>query len=897
MADTARLADFPSVTAESVLRDLGSSRAGLDSAEVRRRLDRDGPNVLRTEQPNTALAILVRQLRSLMVVLLVVAGAAALLSGDVLEGAAVLVVVLLNVALGFSMEYRAEHAMASLRALEVARAVVVRNGSTQEIDARDLVYGDVIELEAGRHVPADARVIDAKDLRVVESALTGESLPVHKSADPVPDDTPLADRTSMVYSGTAVVEGAGVAIIVATGMQTELGRIGRLLATIPDERTPLEKRLDKLAQRLAVAALTVGAVVSGIALAQGLPTSDVILNGVALAVAAVPEGLPAVATIALAFGVRRMARRQALVRRPSSVESLGAVTVVCADKTGTLTAGQMTVRKIRTDGHRVDVTGEGYGREGGLEENGAQTDVEGVAPLRDLLRAAVLANRAEVRSDGNAPEVRGDPTEAALLVAAKKGGVDRARELSRWPEIDAIPFNSDRMFMATLHRSQNGESFVAVKGSPGPVLRRCIAIGTEHGDSPMTEQRLTGLVEWNEEMSRGGLRVLAFARGEEASWRDTEVQDLTFLGLAGLIDPAADQVPETIASFKEAGIRVVMLTGDQKLTAAAVARELRILRDYDQVVDGREFARMSRDEQARAAERAGAFSRITAEDKLTIVSALRERGEIVAMIGDGVNDAAALRKADVGVSMGIRGTDTAREASAIVLRDDRFATIAAAIEEGRIIFDNIRKFVFYLFSCNLAEVMVLLSAGMLGFPLPLAPIQILWLNMVTDTFPALALAAEPGEKGIMRRPPRDPDAAILSRGFVRLIVQYASMIAVVSFAAWWIGFADGDSERARSMCFMTLGLAQAFHLGNARERTSLFVSGRHFSNPYATAALLLVVLLQVLAAAWEPLAELLVPHALTASDWGLIVALALAPAVAGQILRSFGNRAKAESLE
>jgi P-type Ca2+ transporter type 2C len=797
-------------------------------------------------------------------------------------------VLAINTLLGFFTELRARRAMEALRRMETPKTVVIRGGKTIEIDARTVVPGDVLQLEEGRSVPADARLLEAADLRVDEAPLTGESVPVAKQVDPLPAETALAERTNTLYKGTIVVAGTGRAVVVATGMDTELGRIGRLVEEIEDERTPLERRLDTLGRRMVWLALAIGGIVVAIGALHGLPLGRLIETGIALAVAAIPEGLPATATIALAVGVRRMARRRALVRRLPSVETLGSVTTVCTDKTGTLTAGEMTVQTVWTAGREIQIEGSGYAPEGKLTENGRELSAKDDPPLTLALTIGALANRAAVERTAEGWKVRGDSTEAALLVAAQKAGLQREALLQERPEVGVVPFSSERLLMATFHKGPDGATVAYVKGAPGKIVELSTRALSADGETALDEAGRTALLERNKDLASRGLRVLALASTKASSADDSALKDLTFVGLVGIIDPPAPGVKETIAIFKAAGIRTVMITGDQQLTAQAIARELGILEEGQEVMSGKDLAQAAGSGLGERLGQVGAFSRVSPEDKLTIVTAYQENGAIVAMLGDGVNDAAALKKADVGVAMGTRGTDVAKEVAAVVLQDDRFATIGAAIEEGRVIFDNIRKFVFYLFSCNLAEVLVLLGAGIAGVALPLLPVQILWLNLVTDTFPALALALEPAEADIMRRPPRNPKEAILSMPFLRRIAGYAVLIALPTLGAfaWGLSAGNPDPRRAMTLAFMTLAFAQTLHLANARRDGPLFTRGNLFSNKWAFAAVGLVTVLQIAAVHLPPLARVLGTVPLSPRDWLGVLALSLVPAVVGQVIKA-----------
>ena len=876
-----------------VLAQLESRAEGLTAAEARALLARLGPNALPSAPPRSAVSILIDQFKSVMVLLLIVAAAVALATGDVIDAIAIAVVLVINSSIGFVTELRARRAMHALLQLEVPRATVVRDGGLRDIDARELVPGDIIELEAGRGVPADVRLLSATELSATEAALTGESLPVPKRADVVlAADTSVSERETMVYKATGIATGRGRGVVVATGRRTEVGRIGDLVQGVKETKTPLERHLDQLGHRLIwVTVAAVGAVI-GVGLLRGEPLARMVELGITLAVAAVPEGLVAIATITMAVGVRRMARRHASIRRLPVVETLGAITVVCTDKTGTLTTGEMTATTLWVAGREYSITGAGYGAAGEIIADGASVTLPQDPSLETLLRIATLANRADVANENGKVRPIGDPTEAALIVAARKVGIERNALLREWPEAGEIPFSSERQHMATFHRGAGGRLVAYVKGAPGRLLALTDRMLTPGGvESPLGDAERATLLTTNDTLAGRGLRVLALASGEVSAPREDALRGLGFVGFVGIVDPPAPQVKETIARFRDAGIRTVMLTGDQRLTAAAIARELGLLERDDEVMDGREIERLSDIELTTRLVTARAMSRVSPADKLRVVAAFQASGAIVAMLGDGVNDAPALKKANVGIAMGGRGTDVAKEAASVVLQDDRFETIAAAIEEGRVIFANIRKFVFYLFSCNLAEVLVVLVAGIVGLPIPLLPLQILWLNLVTDTFPALALALEPAESDVMRRPPHDPKAALLSRAMIGSIAFYGALMTAATLAAFlWALVTPERSDKAVTMSFLTLSLAQIFHLGNARSSTPVLSWRAVVQNRYALGAVALTIGLQALALYLPALARILRTRPLTAGEWLVALGFALVPAVVGQALKLWRGR-------
>ncbi len=814
----------------------------------------------------TVLEVLIGQLNSVIVYLLLAAIVVSMFFHDHLEAVAIAAVLVINTIIGFTTEFRARRAMETLISLEVPRASVVRDGRVRVIATEDLVPGDVVEVDAGRQIPADARLIDGADVSVDEAPLTGESLPVAKThADVLPADTPLADRRNMLYMGTTLGSGIARAVITATGPATEIGRIGTLVGSVAVERTPLERKLDALGRRLVWLTLTVAGVVGVLSFfKEGLSVHDAIETAIALAVAAVPEALPAVATIALAVGMSRMAKRHALVRRLPAVESLGSTTVVCTDKTRTLTSGEMAAVRICAGGDDVAVT-----------EDAAAARAATPA-VRRLLEGVALASRDQPTA-GDAEPVHVDPVDRAMLAAAARAGIRRADLLVAFPQAGLLPFSSDRKLMASFHDARGGLT-AFVKGAPTAVMALCANMAGATGDVELDAGRQDEAVGINERLASQGLRVLAVACGPVAAASAPALRGLTLLGFVGLADPPAAGVKQTIETLRRAGLRTVMLTGDQRLTAEAIGRELGVIDAGASAIDGRELDRLGPADVDAAVARHAVFSRITPEHKLVIVRALQARGEIVAMLGDGVNDAAALKQADVGVSMGIRGTDVAKQAASIVLQDDRFETVAAAVEEGRVIYDNIRKFVFYLFSCNVAEILVLLTASLAGWPLPLGPLQLLWVNLVTDTFPALALSLEPGSRDVMSRPPRRPDEELLSRAFIVRVFFYAGLLTVVTLLAfaWALAYAPAQ---ARTMAFMTLVFAEIAQLGSARRRGAVLALRAMVSNPFALGGAGLAVAFQLIAYFVPPLAALLQMTALDLRQWGIVLGLAAAPAI------------------
>ena len=862
---------------------------GLDAREARKRRRQYGPNVLAEFKPQSAWQILVTQFKSLVVVLLVAAAGVSFVFREWLEGIAIGVVLLINASIGFLTEIRAVRSMEALRQLGSMSAKVRRGGELREVSASELVPGDILLLEGGDIVAADARLVRASKLQVDESALTGESMPVDKQTEPIDAEAPLAECSNMLFRGTAVTRGSAEAVVVATGMATELGRIATLTAQAEEQSSPLEKRLDQLGRRLIWVTLVIAAAVTIGGIVQGKKAFLMIETGIALAVATIPEGLPIVATIALARGMWRMAKRNALINRLSAVETLGATVVICTDKTGTLTENKMTVTRLILDAGEIRVA-----RRAPPDQSFTMGD-ERVGPsdgvLLAILEAGVLCSNAGLSEDG---EAVGDPMEVALLVAAEKGGLHHPALRERMPEVREEAFDSDIKMMATYNR--DGERLrVAVKGAPEPVLEACTRILTADGERQLTDADREQWLERNQAEAEQGLRLLGFAQKAVDSEEGEPYEGLTFLGLVGLVDPPRADVRPALDTCQSAGVRVVMITGDQPVTARNVGLAVGLVENADEdVIGGADLKSpdtLSEAERERVL-RASLFARVSPEQKLDLIALHQGAGAIVAMTGDGVNDAPALKKADIGVAMGLRGTQVAREAADMVLRDDAFASIVAAVEQGRVIFGNIRKFVVYLISCNVSEVAIVGLGSLLSAKLPLLPLQILLLNFVTDVFPALALGVGEGDPSTMQRPPRDPKEPILTRDHWLAVMGYgllmtASVLGVFALARWGL---ELEYPQAVTISFLTLAFNQLFHVFNMRDRRSGVFNNEITRNRWVWGALALCAAMLVAVVHIPKLNEILHVTPLDARGWLLVVAASLIPLLIGQIVKMFRAR-------
>ena len=867
-------------TIGEVLKKLEVSQdAGLGAAEVLLRREKFGRNELRERRQRGAWRIFGDQFKETMMIVLLAAAVLSAFLGDFKDATAVAVIMALNALLGFHQENRAEKAMAALKKMTVPMVRTRREGRVSEIPAGDLVPGDLIFLEAGNVVPADCRLIESANLRVQEAALTGESAGVDKEAGFLAEPPlPLADRRNMVYLGTVVTYGRGLAAVTEIGMATELGRVASLLQTVERDLTPLQRRLNQMARGLAGAALIIVGVIFSLGLFRGEPLKLMFLTAVSIAVAAVPEGLPAVVTIALALGAQRMLKKKALIRRLAAVETLGSVTVICSDKTGTLTENQMAVAALDTGGRLIELKER-------LRQSDCRVFIDGSgivslaaqsASLSLLLAGGALCNDAfletepafsGMESGGLGCRILGDPTEGALLAAAARLGLSKPDLDSLFPRVGEIPFDSERKRMTTVHRlpppsgparqpaasteawqqffkwgRDLGRPFVAfTKGAVDSLLRETTKVWTEGGTADFDEAWRDRVMASHETLAAKGMRLLgvAFQPLEAFEGSGPLEKDLVFVGMVGMMDPPRPEVREAVAICQAAGIRPVMITGDHPLTAQAVARELGIAKD-GKILSGQDLDRLSAADLEREVEQVSVFARVSPEHKLKIVEALQKRGQVVAMTGDGVNDAPALKKADIGVAMGVAGTEVSKEAADMVLQDDNFSTIVAAVEEGRIIYDNIRKFIKYLLTTNSGEIWLMLAAPLLGMPLPLLPIQILWINLVTDGFPALALGLEPAERNAMRRPPYPPDENFFGRGLGRHVIWVGVLMGVISLG---LGFAkwQGGDPRWQTLVFTTLTFSQMAHVLAIRsERDSLFAIGLLSNKPLLAAVLLTV---------------------------------------------------------
>ena len=872
---------------DAVLRLLDTTARGVSAATAQARLARHGPNELQAAHRISPWAVFLAQFKNVLIVILLVAALLSAFLGHAVEAIAIAVIVLFAALLGFFQEYRAERAIEALRQMAAPDASVLREGSEAKVPARDLVPGDVVLLRAGDRVPADLRLIEAFNLQLEEAALTGESVAVEKSTAVVSDpDAALGERSNMAYAGTAATYGRGSGVVVATAMQTEFGKIARMISGIETGRTPLQENLDRVGSLLAKAAMAGVAVIVAVGLMRGEPFVDMLVFGIALGVAVVPEALPAVVTISLALGVQRMVRRHALMRRLAAVETLGSTTVICSDKTGTLTRDEMTVRSCFVAGESFEVSGAGYQPQGEFTKNGAVVQPSGALAL--LLKAAALACDAHVEKDETGRwRVKGDPTEGALLVAAAKAGLDKAELETRFPRVDEIPFTSETKRMTTLHDDPEGRVAYA-KGAPEVILESCSSEVAGDGERALDAAAGERIVEESRRMAEAALRVLAVACKKGATREDAE-REMTFLGLVGMIDPPRPEAQAAIRTCEEAGIRPIMITGDHPVTAQAVARELGLLTG-GRAVTGAELEAMDESRLDSDVESIQLYARVSPAHKLRVVTALQKKGHIVAMTGDGVNDAPALKKADIGIAMGITGTAVSKEAAAMTLTDDNFASIVAAVEEGRGIFDNIKKYLMYLLSSNIGEIGLMTGALLLGLPLPLSAVQILYVNLATDGLPALALAVDPPESDLMRRPPRDAARGIFTRPVVTLIMVGGTWSALVNLLIFGWARASGRSDaEAMTMTFVSLVLIQFFKAYNFRsDRHSVLRTP--FANRWLNLAVLwelaLLLVIVYLPALHEPFGT----FSLTGTDWLIIVLAAFTVFPVLEIAKWFERR-------
>lgn len=862
-------------TIEQAVEKLASKATGIGQAEAAERLTKYGPNEIKAAQRISAWNILIDQFKNVLILILLGATVISLFLGHGIESIVIAVIVLFAVLLGFIQEYRAERAIEALREMAAPTAKVIRDGKEFQVPAREVVPGDIVVLHTGDRIPADGRLVESVNLQVEEAALTGESVPVEKHADPLSTaDLPVGDRRNMVYAGTAVTYGRGRALIVATAMQTEFGKIAQLLQTVETGKTPLQQNLDRVGTVLARVAFVVVAIIVALGLLRGQPFIEMLIFGIALAVAVVPEALPAVVTISLAIGVQKMVKRHALIRRLPAVETLGSTSVICSDKTGTLTKDEMTVRKVYVAGKTYNVSGSGYAPRGEFSLNGSGP-TKPTDELRHILTAAVLASDAVLLPDENKDndwDIKGDPTEGALVVAAAKAGLEKETLDAQFPRRQEIPFTSETKRMTTLH--ETAEGVVAyTKGAPEVILENCDHILTANGVKPLDDATRQEIVTVAREMASNALRVLGIASKSNAELK-TDQHDMTFLGLAGMIDPPRPEAKQAIVVCEQAGIRPVMITGDHPVTAEAVARELGLLK-RGRVVTGAELNDISDEDFKREVEDIEVYARVSPAHKLRVVTALQANHHIVAMTGDGVNDAPALKKADIGIAMGITGTDVTKEAAEMTLTDDNFASIVAAVEEGRGVFGNIKKYLMYLLSSNIGEIGLMAGSALLGLPIPLTAVQILYVNLATDGLPALALSIDPPEKDLMKRRPRNPRTGIFTRPVVSLMVAGGvwSTVINLSLFAWALG--SGRSlEEAMTMTFVSLVLIQFFKAYNFRsDRHS--VLNRPFENKWLNIAILWEIVLLLLIVYVPALHEPFNTFSLPWMDWLIVLALSL----------------------
>lgn len=897
---------------ETVKEQKTDLKNGLTNEEARKRLEKMGPNKLKEGKGRTPFQMFLDQFKDVLVIILLISALISAFLGETSDAVVITIILILNATLGVVQEYKAEKSLAALKEMAAPDAVVLRDGQQQKIRASALVPGDIVLLEAGDYVPADLRLFSTTDLKIEESVLTGESIPVDKTAKRVQrEKAPLGDQRNIAFMGTAVTYGRGKGIVIATGMETEMGQIAGMLEKHDREPTPLQKRLDQMGRKLGLITLIIVAIVIVAGLLRGIKFFDMFMTGISLAVAAVPEGLPAVVTIVLALGVQRMIKKHAIIRRLPAVETLGATTVICTDKTGTLTQNQMTVKAIYLANRIIEVGGEGYkpegdfylkvGEEEGNQEKDASSDVKSIDPQSDedlslLLKAAALCNNAELTRNNRDKDwdIIGDPTEGALVVATAKAGYQKEKLEAGYPRIKEFPFDSHRKRMSTINQTPAGNQLAFVKGAPDEILKICNSYQKNGQVITLDEESRREILSQNERFASRALRVLAVAyKPVNQDYKLDQIEaGLTFIGLIGMIDPPRREVAGSVKTCKEAGIRPVMITGDYPVTARTIAAELGIYQEGDRIITGAELEDMPQSELEEAVLKTTVFARVSPKHKSRIVKALQKNNQVVAMTGDGVNDAPALKESNIGVAMGITGTDVSKEAADMVLTDDNFTSIVTAVEEGRAIYQNIKKFIRFLLSCNIGEILALFLAIISGLPRPLIPIQILWVNLVTDGFPALALGVDPADSDLMQRPPRDPNEGIFAGKMGFNIITQGIYIGFITLISFYIGHIYYSLPVARTMAFGTLSLSQLCHSFNSRsERYSLRRIG-FFTNRYLLLAVAFSAALQLGVMLLPPLQGIFKVTPLTGSQWLIILLISLSVIPFVELLKAMGVTCK-----
>lgn len=869
---------------------------GLTALEAKKRLEEFGPNELTHKKGPGLFQMFINQLKDYMIAILIIASIVSILVGEYTDSIIIIAIVIINAILGVSQEYRAEKALAALKKMSAPNAQVIRDGAALTVASSEVVPGDLVVLETGDYIPADVRLVKSINLKVEEAALTGESVPVDKHADAtLQGDIGLGDQINSGFMSTIITYGRGTGIVTSTGMKTVMGGIATMIQDVPQEDTPLQKKLTQMGKLLGTACLVICGVVFLLGLLRGEDILKMFMTAISLAVAAIPEGLPAVVTIVLAIGMQRMVKRNAIMKKLHAVETLGGTTVICSDKTGTLTQNQMTIVKMYVPGMEMSVEGDGYKPSGTIFSDAKPVKLYEEPAVRTLMEIQALCNdaRLEHLTDNLRDEwhIAGDPTEGAMIVAAAKAGIDRADINKQRPRLQEIPFDSERKLMTTFHQAEDGQFYSYTKGAPDILIKRCARIMRRDGSiEPITQGDIDEILKQNHTLASHALRVLAMAfkpisQVPEQPSPARDENDLVFSGLVGMIDPPRAEAIEAIKVCKSAGIRVVMITGDYRDTAAAIARQLGIIDSEDQVLGGDDLNKLTDEGFSEAAKTVNVYARVSPEHKVNIVQAMKENGNITAMTGDGVNDAPALKRADIGIAMGITGTDVTKETADMIITDDNFASIVSAVEEGRVIYSNIRKFVFFLLSCNVGEILIIFVAMLLNWPIPLLPIHLLWINLLTDAFPALALGTEKKEPGVMRENPRDPKASIIDKSMIINISVQSTVMTIAVLVAFYIGWKTEGVTYGRTFALLTICISELIRAYSSRsEKNTVFEIGV-FSNKSLNLATVGCLALLLIVALVPGLQEIfsITSHNLT--DWFYIIGLGITPFIFGELTK------------